>query len=117
MTIKKEIATNFVALIKKNGISQQDIANITNKSLSTISRYSRGKSSMPLDFLYEICSNYNLNIGDILPQNALEKRFTGFEEQIKHALIVLGNTLVASGNGEQKQLLKLILENFRATKP
>lgn len=50
----------------KNKILQSDIAKITNKSTSAVSRYEKGEAEIPATFLIDFCNHFNISINDFL---------------------------------------------------
>lgn len=50
----------------KNKILQSDIAKITNKSTSAVSRYEKGEAEIPATFLIDFCNHFNVSINNFL---------------------------------------------------
>lgn len=50
----------------ENKILQSDIAKITNKSTSAISRYEKGEAEIPATFLIDFCNHFNVSINNFL---------------------------------------------------
>lgn len=50
----------------QNKILQSDIAKITNKSTSAVSRYEKGEAEIPATFLIDFCNHFNVSINNFL---------------------------------------------------
>ncbi len=61
-----KIDSRLKNFIKKEGITQQKLADRTGKSLRTVQSYCNGKSIPDADFLADIKDAYNLNINWLL---------------------------------------------------
>lgn len=62
-----------------NKLLQADIANITNKSTSAVSRYEKGEAEIPATVIIDICQHFNISIDQLLD---IKHPISGIENDI-----------------------------------
>lgn len=68
-----EIANNLVRLRKKNGLSQEDLAEKIGVSRQAVSKWERAESSPDTDNLIALAELYNLSLDDMIKGNNVEE--------------------------------------------
>ena len=54
---------------KKQGLNQEDLADLANVSMDTVKRYESGSKGMRLDVAYDIACALNVPLQSMLPQS------------------------------------------------
>lgn len=84
----KEIGLKIRSFRKSRGMSLTELANLLNKSVSTVSKYEYGEVSISTDILVEICSIFNIASDSLLPfttsttHDGELARYEGFFEEL-----------------------------------
>lgn len=78
-----EIANNLVRLRKKNGLSQEALAEKIGVSRQAVSKWERAESSPDTDNLIALAELYNLSLDDMIKGNNVEQVEVNAEENNK----------------------------------
>lgn len=78
-----EIANNLVRLRKKNGLSQEALAEKIGVSRQAVSKWERAESSPDTDNLIALAELYNLSLDDMIKGNNVEQIEVNAEENNK----------------------------------
>lgn len=67
MTIDEEVGKNIAKHRKALGLSQVDVARMLEMTRPSICNYEKGRQSLSVQRLYEICAAVGAKIPDVLP--------------------------------------------------
>ncbi len=78
---------------KKQGLKQEDLADLANVSMDTIKRYESGSKGMRLDVAYDIACALNVPLQSMLPQsrNDVERTLRDLESALPYILEMVKN--------------------------
>ncbi|MEN9522707.1 MAG: hypothetical protein RL065_1084 [Bacteroidota bacterium] len=61
----KKIASNVVAIRKEKGISQSELARLTDKDRQNIHKFEKAQTNPSIDYLVEIANALEINLTDL----------------------------------------------------
>lgn len=78
---------------KKQGLKQEDLADLAKVSMDTIKRYESGSKGMRLDVAYDIACALNVPLQSMLPQsrNDVERILRDLESALPYILEMVKN--------------------------
>ena len=78
---------------KKQGLNQEDLADLANVSMDTVKRYESGSKGMRLDVAYDIACVLNVPLQSMLPQgkNDVERTLQDLESVLPYIIEMVKN--------------------------